>query len=183
MDSFEKHIKKNKAFFDEKAPNSRKMWEHIEAELDKGEHSHDNEPKLGSTIVGMILLLLVLVGIGLGINHVVESNKAPVLMAHNASEELNAIDHHYTRLVGLKIDQLRQSEQLSDLEKEDFLEYIEELTNEQSELKVKLEKNINNEEVLEAIIENFNQQIKLIQQLLERVNHTNNIQDETGIYI
>lgn len=182
MDAFEKHIRNNKEFFEEKAPNRLKMWEEIEGGLDQGEHVHDTAPKAGSSIMGIMLLLLVIIGVILGVTELTKQNSEPALMA-KPSKELNAIDQYYTQMVSYQITQLKASDHLSDLDKDDFLAYIKELTDEQVELKAKLEKNINNEALLEAIIENFNQQIKLIQHLLERVNNSNNIEDETGIYI
>ncbi len=185
MDGFEKNIRDNKGFFDEKAPNKLKMWDQIEADLNRGDHNHDDESNTGSAVMGILLAGLVLIGLVLGGIYLAQNanQDEQVLMANAKSSELNDIDTYYTKLVSHQIEKLEANEALSSIEKEDFMSYIEELNAEQTILKQELQKNINNAEILEAIIDNFNQQVKLIEQLLNRINHEKNIENETGIFI
>jgi len=84
-------------------------------------------------------------------------------------------------MVSYQLEELRQSPELNELEKEEFLVYIDDLGKEQEILKEELQKNIDNQDVLEAIVENFEQQISLIDELLDRVDRSKHINYDIGI--
>ena len=176
MDDFENNIRDNQEFFNEPAPDKMKIWADIESRL-----PNTSEKKIipmwkrtAPRIAAAILLLV-------GLTFMLLNPKSQPGFAENTSTEFIDLDSHYGKLVAIQIDKLKNSKDLSSDEKEEFLKYIEELSREQEQLKIELEANLNNEEILEAIIRNFSQQIKLIEQLLDRLNQSKIKSNDQGI--
>ncbi len=185
MDKLEKHIRSIREELDYQAPRKDEMWKQISQDMksqitenvDSSEsidsnhqhedHHHNHGSKWWTSFVGLVLLTLVLVGIVLGGKALIGPQQQ-ILHPAPPSEALE-IDFYYARLAETQIQKLKQNQDLTQEEKDEFLEYISELITEQKELTSKLQHNLDNEELLVATINNFKQQIKLIEQLLERV--------------
>jgi hypothetical protein len=69
---------------------------------------------------------------------------------------------------------------LSQEDKDEFLSFMDELDEEYGVLKLEMEKNLNNERVLEAIIGNYKKRIELIENLLRQINDSKMINDDYG---
>jgi len=178
MDEFEKNIRENREFFDEPAPDKMKMWANIESRLPIREEKKVIPLwKRSSIRIAAAVLFLV------GTLFLWTNDSGQDKMVQTDSSEIEVLDSHYGKLVALQINKLRNSSELSSEEKEDFLKYIDELNQEQKQLKEELGTNLNNEEILEAIVRNFNQQINLIEQLLDRLSQSKLKQDDHGISI
>jgi len=199
MDNLEKHIKSIQDDLNFQAPRKEEIWTQIAQELDGSlgdgtqgrvgdtsaytdgdvspshpshhdsdhHHHHVQGSKWWTSLVGLTMLGLVIVGLVLG-GKVLLSPQQKTLKTSPQSEATE-VDFYYAKLVKDQVERLRQSSDLTDEEKEDFLEYISELSAEQALLTAELKQNVDNEQLLKATITNFKQQIKLIEQLLERV--------------
>lgn len=177
MDPIEKHIVENKDLFERPFNNENKLWSRIESELETGSKTKWTKPYLKMIIAFLVLLVIVLVGF----LYVQNSKLAAHSYADNRDQELEDISNHYGKQVAFEIGRLENTKTLSVLEKKEFLAYIDELNQEQNDLKDALNDNINNEEILDAIVQNFNQQIKLINQLVDRLQNQEKNTYESGI--
>jgi len=184
MDKFEKQLKANRAEFEHIAPHKDLMWDKIDAALPAATvPAAEGSKKITRFKIVGLLFCFTALGFLAG-KFLTKKQNSSTLYASNQSTELLELDQHYTKLVSYQLVQLKNSPKLGELEKEEFLIYIDQLGKEQEELKEELKNNIDNQEVLEAIIDNFNQQINLIAELLDRLDRTNKTIDyETGIYI
>lgn len=173
MDNFEKHIRDNATQFNDQKADKAKLWANIAAELEKP------EPKViplwkrpALRIAASIVLLLGIVSfIGLS----VYGGNAPG--TQYVSKELLEIDMHYKSLVSYQVKLVQNNPNLSDVDKAEFLSFMDELDAEYDTLRKEMEKNLDNERVLEAIVGNYKKRIELIENLLKQLNDTK-IQDE-----
>ena len=177
MDNFEKHIRENTSQFDEHKADKAKLWKNIVKEL-KAE-----EPKViplwkspWIKVAASILLILgvtAVIGLsGIGQNNNMETNYV--------SKELLDIDMHYKNLVSYQVELVQNHPKLSDEDKTEFLSFMEELEEEYAVLKLEMQKNLDNEQVLEAIIGNYKKRIELIENLLTQINDSKIINEDYG---
>ena len=89
-----------------------------------------------------------------------------------ANQELQEIDMHYQGLVSYQVKLVKNNTQLSSVDKEEFLLFINELDEEYEMLKLELGQNLDNQLVLEAIIGNYKKRIELIENLLHQINNS-----------
>ncbi|TVZ14202.1 hypothetical protein [Maribacter sp. MAR_2009_72] len=176
MDSLEKYIKENKAFFNDQKADRAKLWENIEAEL-----SH-TQPKViplwKSPLFKIAASILILIGITGILGSIFLGNNA---QEHQfASQELRDIDMHYQGLVSYQIQLVHKNEQLSETDKAEFLSFIDELDQEYEELRLEMQNNLDNERVLEAIVANYRKRIELIENLLRQLNESKLKDEEYG---
>ena len=175
MNDFEKHIKDNKALFDEHQADKSKLWANIESRLEKPE-SKVKTIKLWNTAAfkvaaAMIIALGLFSIINLGLNIPSEQNSL-------AAQELGEIDMHYKGLVSYQVKLVNSSSQLSPDEKEAFLLFMDELDVEYEALKLELQKDFDTERVLEAIVINYKKRIELIENLLKQINSSKNMEND-----
>ncbi|MBT8218321.1 MAG: hypothetical protein KJP00_00750 [Bacteroidia bacterium] len=175
MDGFEKHIRSNRDQFDEHRADKEKMWKHISSEL------NDEKPVIPLwrrnwfQIAAGFLMLLGIVGL-LRMNTLQDQ-----MLAQNA--EMIEIDFHYEKLVAHHVQMVYDNPNLSESEKQEFLDFMNELDEEYELLKEEMESNLDNEKVLEAIIDNYKKRIEIIENLLLRINQTKNTNHEKGIHL
>ena len=89
-----------------------------------------------------------------------------------ANQELQEIDMHYQGMVSYQVKLVKNNIQLSSVDKEEFLLFINELDEEYEMLKLELGQNLDNQLVLEAIIGNYKKRIELIENLLHQINNS-----------
>lgn len=167
MDNFEKHIRKNAEVFDTEKVDKAKLWAAISNGLDKSE-----EPKVlplwkrpALLVAASILLVFGIAGfIGLSIYQPYNSDTQFV------SKELLDIDQHYQGLVSYQVELVNNSPHLTNLDKEEFLSFMDELDAEYEALRQEMRTNLDNERVLEAIVGNYKKRIELIENLLQQIN-------------
>ncbi len=174
MDNFEKNIRENAAEFNDQKADRAKMWANISAELKV------EEPKVISLwkspilkIAASVVLLIGIVGV-IGLS--VFGSDADVETQY-ASKELFDIDMHYASLVSYQVQLVKDHPKLSEEDKTEFLSFMDELDAEYKELRKEMQKNLDNELILEAIVSNYRQRIELIEKLLKQINDSK-IQDE-----
>lgn len=167
MDNFEKHIKENKALFDEHKADKSKLWANIESRLDNPERKVKTLKLWQTPAFKVAATIIVALGlfslIDFGFNASNQQNSF-------ASQELIDIDMHYKGLVAYQVKLVNNNAQLSAEEKEAFLLFMDELDVEYEELKQELQKNLDTERVLEAIVINYKKRIELIENLLKQIN-------------
>lgn len=171
MDNFEKQIREQRAQFDKAFANKEKLW----TKIDAGIQTPTKKP--GWKRIGLLTIFILVVSLFI---YKMMNKTTPEAQQYAMiqKQELLQIDHHYGKLVSFQIEKLRGAPQLDDAEKEDFMKYINYLSQEQIELKNELNNNIDNQEVLEAIIQNFQQQVNLISELLDRIDQSKETSNE-----
>ena len=176
MDSFEKHIIKNKSLLNDSVPDKAGLWSKIAQDLEQP------VPKViplwRKPFLQIAASILFLCSCFLGFNFYQQNNTA----ANNTvvNQELEDINFHYANLVSQQISLVKNHPKLSKQDKEEFLSFMVELDKESAQLKIEMQKNLNNERVLIAIVKNYKKRIELIESLLERINHSNEINEQNG---
>ncbi|MEM8848291.1 MAG: hypothetical protein AAGD17_14420 [Bacteroidota bacterium] len=176
MDNFEKHIRDNAGQFDEHKADRAKLWANISAELQK------EEPKViplwkrpAFLVAASVVLLFGLAGIiilsSLGVNS--EGTQY-------VSKELMDIDMHYQNLVSYQVELVRKNPDLTQEDKVEFLSFMDELDLEYEALRKEMGSNLDNEQVLEAIVANYKKRIELIENLLRQINNSKKVDKEYG---
>ncbi|WP_273566739.1 hypothetical protein [Maribacter halichondriae] len=173
MDNFEKYIRENAAKFDKHKADKEKMWANIAGEL------KTEAPKVipiwRSPMLRVAATLLILLGIASFV--AVQVFGATNDESQYASKELLDIDMHYKNLVSYQVQLVKDNPNLTEEDKAEFLSFMDELDAEYEELRLEMQKNLDNEQVLEAIVSNYKQRIELIEKLLKQINDSK-IQDE-----
>ncbi|GAA3608103.1 hypothetical protein Q4Q39_10125 [Flavivirga amylovorans] len=181
MDNFEKYIKENKALFDVHKADKSKLWSNIESGLNKPD-SNTKTIKLWSMplfkVAATVFIALGLFSL-INISLIGKANKNT--QNNVALQELNDINSHYKGLVAYQVKLVNKSTQLSSEEKKEFLSFMDELDIEYELLKVELQKNVDSERILEAIVINYKKRIELIENLLEQINSSKKL-DNDDVY-
>lgn len=176
MDNFEKHIRQNADQFDEHRVDKAKMWAKIAADLKQEEPRVVPLWRRPMVQIAASVMLLVgltsfiwLMGLGQGADH-----------TQYASEELMEIDMYYRDLVSYQVQLVKNNPRLTEDDKAEFLSFMDELDAEYDVLKKEMQKNLDNERVLEAIVGNYKKRIELIENLLRQLNDSKKVDDDYG---
>lgn len=180
MDDFEKNIRKNTKAFGGQRPNREKMWANIEQRLPAQEAKRI--PFWKNTKLRFAAGFALLFGLA-SLIYFSLATPQDNGMAEGIPSELLEINMHYKKLVDFQLQQLQANAEMTASEKQEFVDYISELEQENEYLKKELINNLDNQEVLEAIIANYKKQIELIERLLHRLNHSQKDNTDEGITI
>ncbi|UJH67257.1 hypothetical protein [Allomuricauda sp. SCSIO 65647] len=176
MDNFEKHIRENTAQFDEHKADRAKLWANISAALEQSEPKVIplwKRPML-RIAASIVLLLGIASFIGLSVY------RGGTTDTQYVSKELLEIDMHYKNLVSYQVQLVRNSPNLSEMDKAEFLSFMDELDAEYETLREEMRNNLDNERVLEAIVANYKKRIELIENLLQQLNDTKKPDEDYG---
>lgn len=176
MDNFEKHIRENAGQFDTQKADRAKLWANISKELEKPEPKviplwKRPLPRIAACIV-VLFGIASIIGVSISIGNSAETQYV--------SEELLDIDQHYQGLVSYQVQLVNNSTNLTALDKEEFLSFMDELDQEYNTLRSELNTNLNNERVLEAIVANYKKRIELIENLLQQINDAKKSNEDYG---
>ncbi|MDO6820337.1 hypothetical protein [Zobellia sp. 1_MG-2023] len=176
MDNFEKHIRENRAAFDDHKADRAKLWANIEAKLDPPKPKV--VPLWKSPVFRVAATVLIILGISslIGITFLGSSANDNTFV----SKELQDIDMHYQDLVSYQVQLVQKNENLSDADKAEFLSFMDDLDKEYDQLKLEMQNNLDNELVLEAIVSNYRKRIELIENLLRQLNESKLNDDDYG---
>ncbi|MDY8138303.1 hypothetical protein [Aquimarina sp. 2201CG5-10] len=168
MDSLEEFIKNNKHQFDQHKADKDKIWKNIEDKLEDRNSKTLNiwqSPflKIAATIA---IIFSIFSGAGLLINSGIHTNSNN----STTNQELNDINTYYKGLISLQVQMIQDNTKLQPEDKKEFLSFMDELDQEYILLKQEMTKNLNNEYILEAIVDNYKKRIELIENLLEQIN-------------
>ncbi len=173
MDNFERHIRNNADQFDEHKADKAKMWSKISEELRKEETKVIplwRKPML-RIAASIVLLMGIAAFIGLTFSGADKD-------AQFVSKELMEIDMYYKDLVSYQVQLVKKNPSLSEENKAEFLSFMDELDAEYLVLKQEMKKNLDNEQVLEAIVGNYKKRIELIENLLRQLNDSKKLDDD-----
>lgn len=176
MNDLEKHIKENRLLFDEHKADKAKMWQQIENGLATKPKKSFNV--FSSPFMKVAASIFMLLGVYTVINFIL--NYSTKSDAEVVDYELQAIDMHYSKLVEHQIRLVKENKKLSQEEKDEFLSFMVDLDEEYKVLKIEMEKNLDNEQIIEAIVNNYKKKIELMENLLDRINNSKNIDNENG---
>tara|TARA_R110000868_G_scaffold4211_13_gene26594 strand:+ start:3416 stop:3955 length:540 start_codon:yes stop_codon:yes gene_type:complete len=176
MTDFEKHIRENKLLFDEHKADKSKLWANIEKELGQKQPSKTIR-FWKSPLLKIAASIFIALGIYTVVDFFTNQNNPQQTVANY---ELQEIDMHYSNLVQHQVELVQQSTKLTQEEKDEFLSFMDDLDEEYAQLKIEMGKNLANEQILEAIVNNYKKRIELMENLLDRINNSKNIDDESG---
>lgn len=170
MDDFEKHIMENRDQFNVHKPNKAKMWAVIADELD---NDIAVTPKVIPLWKAPFFKVAASIVLTVGILSIISLSLLTHAESTNmANSELQEIDIHYQAMVNYQVQLVKNNENLSPKDKDEFLQFMDELDEEYNELTKDLKDNLDNEIVLEAIIQNYKKRIELIENLLKQINES-----------
>ena len=176
MDNFEKHIRDNAGQFDEHKADRAKLWANISAELRK------EEPKIiplwKRPVFRVAASIIILVGLaGVILRSSVNGNQSET---QYVSKELLDIDIHYQSLVAYQVSLVQKNPNLTEEDKVEFLSFMDDLDLEYQALRKEMGSNLDNEQILEAIVANYKKRIELIENLLRQINDSKKVDNEYG---
>ncbi|WP_291865308.1 hypothetical protein [Maribacter sp.] len=176
MDNFEKKIRDNKEFFDDKKADRKKMWDAISMELET--EPTKVIPFWKFPIFKVAASILLIVGL-FTITGPLVLNNAGIETSY-ANKEILDIESHYEGLVAYQVKLVQNHPVLTKDDKVEFLSFMQELDDEYYLLKLEMRKNLDNELILEALIGNYKKRIELIENLLKQINSSKKINDDYG---
>lgn len=161
---------------DHDVPDRMKIWSVIENEL------HGGKRKSGITISFRKLAIaasFILISLAAGLFYYQTNQQMQTIALEQ--NELRDINVYYTQLINYKIEKVKANSELSEDDKEEFLQYFEELERECQKLEIEFKVGLDNEVVLEAIVNNYRQRLNLLENLLNRLNRSKEYKDENSI--
>jgi hypothetical protein len=176
MDKLERFVRENRAEFDGKMPKDF-VWEGVESKLDQ-----QAEPKIKTKVVALrsriyqyakvaaIGLVLLTVGGFLG-SYWTTQNQAKQLSFGSINEEYQELETFYAEQVNSQMTQLKKYRVDKSL-----MDDIKELDASFSELEKELSINeniANNEVIVNAMIENYQSKIAILERVLNRLERKN----------
>jgi len=176
MDNFEKHIRDNANQFNDHKADRDKLWAHISAELEQKETKVIPIWVLPMARVACFALLFLGIGAFVGFS-MYKNNPSK---EEFVSKELQEINMHYKDLLAYQVEQVQKNPNLSEGDKTEFLSFMDELDAEYEILRLEMHNNLDNEQILEAIIANYQKRIKLINSLLKKINYSKNKNENYG---
>ncbi len=178
MDNFEKYIKENQQAFNVHKVDKDKLWQGIASQLGEEEKGRVI-PLWKSSKFRIAASVILLLGMSLTAFLLVSSPVSQGMDGY-ANEELFEIDMHYKNLVYQQVQLVQNHPKLATEDKEEFLSFMDELDEEYEQLKQEMQHNFDNEQVLEAIVNNYKKRIELIENLLKQINASKNETDYEG---
>ena len=175
MEDLEKFIKKNSSELKSTFPEKTSLWDKINQELDRPEVK---VIPLWKKTFKWAAVLLILLGLGSLIRIAFLNQDIWINSNSDISIELKDIDTHYQSLVSSQVALLINHPKLSESSRKEYLSFLDELDAEYMVLRKELDKGLDNEIVLEAIISNYKKRIELIQKLLILLDDSNLKEDD-----
>ena len=172
-DELENYVEKHRSQFDELQVDKDTLWSKIEAELPE---SHVPViPIWRRNIVRVAASIAIVLG-GMFFWYTINVDTADNSIVH---QELLEVDHYYGSLVNNQVELIKNSPNLTQEERDDFLSLIDDLDTEYEKLKLELAEGVNDQKIMEAIINNYRKKIQLMENLLEKSFPLKKEQDET----
>lgn len=179
MDPLEQFIRENKDELQHRLGDREALWDKINMEI---------EPRK-KTIVKKLnwqrwaAAASIIMAIGVGLFWIQGGNIEEGSIASQKPLEILEIDAHYQKLINARVRQVKNSTSLSETEKSEIISYLEKLEIESRELEKELQSNINNVQIIQAIINNYRERLEIMEKLLDRSNNQNKIRNERNISI
>lgn len=178
MDELEKYIVNNKSDFDESFDKKEFLWSKIDEELHPTNRAKVVSLAYWKPILKVAALLAVICSFGIAALFF-NTNK----MAQNQSMELREIDAHYVSLIDAKYHSVKNNTSINEEDKKAFFQAISELEKESEKLQKELNKNFNNSILINAMVNNYKERLRLLDQLLHRIEKSKRSKNEKSIII
>ena len=184
MDEFEKYIQSKQRELDLWKARPE-LWDRIDREV----NPKSFRPPVWKQVVKIAAMFVLPIGVAIMLlllpGRMNQSNdEIAKIELKDVSPETAEAESWYDYLISVKLEELNASTILTDQEKEEVLETLDELDQEYLILKSELVENISNEIVLNAMIENQRRKLDLLEQVLEQISDEpiNTDEDEDEIY-
>ncbi len=179
MDPLEQFIRNNKEELKHKLDNKDALWDAINKDIAPRKQAVVRKLDWKKWAVAASLFL----AIGTGFFWLNSTNSGTNIAVHQKPLEVMEIDAHYQKLVNARVMQVKNSASLSAQQKKEIINYLQNLENESLELEKELESNINNVQIIQAIINNYRERLDIMEKLLNRSADQNTNKHERNISI
>lgn len=163
--NLEEHIKKNRSKFEVYHTDIDSIWETIEKKLESTDHVRVFHWKTAMKIAASVALIFVVSVTSIRIASNSRKYQDGVSLAE-ISPELAEAEFYYSRLVDEKVALINSTNsQLNTLIAQEF----DVLDSAYQDLKNDLKDNIDNEEVINAMIQNYRIKLQILEQILDNI--------------
>ena len=175
-DKLKKHIEDNRDSFEVFKGDYDSWWKDIEAKLDSDEQKSRTLLPWNNIIrIAASILILFTLSIGFLWMKSNSTKYADGVSLQDLSPELAEAEIYYNQLVDSKMNMIRASDvDIDELVIEDFRM----LDSAYSELKMDLEDNMYNEEVIDAMIQNYRIKLQILENILDEIEKSNVEEDK-----
>ena len=182
MDPIEKFIRENKDQLRHRLKDKDSLWDKIDQDIQPSNQVVVKKLAWRKWAVAASIFLAV----GVGLFWQQSNNRGQSNGGSFASElptKLLEIDAHYNKLINTHVRQVKNSKELSEQQKNEVISYLEKLEKESLDLEKELKVNINNVQIIQAMIENYRARLEVLEKLLNRSTNQRNKNDERNISI
>ena len=166
MDQLEKFIQNNKESFDDQVP-SKDLWSRIETET-----GLTRKFRIQPYISGIAATLLVVVGIGVAISVLNTNNNADESQT-GLNTEVNEAALYYETQINQKKSEIYELTANHPDVREGLNQDLAMLDSAMTDIKNDLKDNVANEEVIEAMIQNYRLKLQILEDILSYVSDEN----------
>ena len=163
-DKFKDFISNNRSSFDTYEEDYDEIWLQIEKEV-----SRNKLKKSRNFLLKIAASILILVVTGITITRIYYPSPSELGSGNSLSEALMDATYYYKVLIDDKLDQIKANQNEID---PDIFKDIESLDQAFSELQNDLKDNVDNEEVIEAMIQNYKIKLEILESILSELNET-----------
>ncbi|MFY0644306.1 MAG: hypothetical protein JXR19_07550 [Bacteroidia bacterium] len=180
MDNLEKFIKENRANLDQKSP-SKELWSKISEQRESEAKTKVVPMRMGYKIMKVAAGLLILALAAFGVYNLIPNDST---VAVEQSEprlpiEVMEMDQYYERQVASYVVQVEQV--IDDAEiLEDIKNDLELLNQEKSHLMGEFRDEIDNQELMEALVATYRMKLQVLENILGMINEENH-EDQKSI--
>ena len=181
MDPLEKFIRENKDDLRHRIKDKDSLWEKIDQDI-----LLSNQvvvKKLNWKKWAVAASIFFVVGLGLLWQQFNNKGKTSASYASELPTEVLEIDAHYNKLINTRVRQVKNSKELSEHQKTEIISYLDKLEKESLDLEKELEVNINNVQIIQAMIENYRARLDVLEKLLNRSTNQKSKKHERNISI
>lgn len=178
MDPLEQFIRSNKEELKHSLENKDALWDAINKDITPRKQAVVRKLAWRKWAVAASFLL----AIGAGLFWVNSPGPNNSIASEKPLEVLE-IDAHYQKLINARVVQVKNSTSLTEQQKKEIINYLENLESESLELEKELEVNINNVQIIQAIINNYRERLDIMEKLLDRSTDQNINKHERNISI
>ncbi|HKI89232.1 MAG TPA: hypothetical protein VKA38_09410 [Draconibacterium sp.] len=164
-DRLEEFIKNNRESFDEKEP-SLKVWDNIEKATRPTKTIHLNQVWLR---VAAVVVIVIITSVLVTQTGILTSNKFTAKTDDPEMRELIEAEAFYAQQVNGKLKEIRKCYNTNPELKNEIESDLTELEDMYNDLKKDLKDNISNKMVIEAMIDNNRNRLKLVDEVLEQI--------------
>jgi hypothetical protein len=175
-DNLKKYIEDNRSSFEVYKGDKEAMWAEIKRKLDEVENSSSKHfPWKNALRIAASILFILTLSIGFLMIKGSSERYANGVSLHDLSPELAEAELYYNQILEAKMNLIRASNvNVDDIVVDDF----QSLDSAYNDLKMDLEDNMYNEEVIDAMIQNYRLKLQILENILEEIQKSNDEENE-----